>query len=90
MKDELVNKLVNQKKCLHNKKIILRLQQRLKSKVHNVFIEEINKVVLGSNDNKRLKTFDRIKSYQYDASTEKVCKSELQQSLKIRTYIYNG
>ena len=63
MKDELVNKFVDQKKGLHNNKIISRSQQRLKSKVHNVFFEEINKVVSGSNDNKRLKTFDRTASY---------------------------
>ena len=34
------------KKCLQNDKIILKLQQRFKSKAHNLFIEEINKIAL--------------------------------------------
>ena len=37
-----------------NNKAILKLQQRLKSDHHNVYIEQINKIVLNSNDNKRL------------------------------------
>ena len=35
-------------------KLILKAQQRLRSKKHNVFIEEINNIALSSNDNKRI------------------------------------
>ena len=32
----------------------LKLQQRLKSEEHNVYTEEMNKIALSSNDDKRL------------------------------------
>ena len=35
-------------------KIILKSQQGFKSKAYNVFTEEINKILLSSNDDKRL------------------------------------
>ena len=65
------------KNCLLNNKIILKSQQRFKNKVYNVYTEEINKIVLSSNDDKSLQTFDRITSYSYSASVGKVCKTEL-------------
>ena len=48
------------KNCLTNKKIILKSQQRFKSKPNNVYTEGINKIALSSNNGKRLQTFDRI------------------------------
>ena len=33
---------------------MLKTQQRLKSEKHNVFTEEINKIALNSNDDKRM------------------------------------
>ena len=41
--------------CLLNNKTILKSQQRFKSDCHNVYMEQINKVALSSNDDKRLK-----------------------------------
>ena len=66
----------NYKDCLFNDKIILKSQQRFKSDHHNVFTEEINKIVLSSNDDKRLQTSDRIKTYPDGANAFKVCESE--------------
>ena len=60
-----------------NNKIILKSQQRFKSDHHNVYTEEINKIALSSNDNKRLQTSDRIKTYPYETNTFKVCESEM-------------
>ena len=57
--------------------IILKSQQRFKSEAHNVYTEEINKIALRSNDDKRLQTYDRITSYPYGTSAGKVCKTEL-------------
>ena len=65
------------KDCLLNNQIILKSQQRFKSEPHKVYAEEINKIALSSNDDKRLQTFDRITSYPYGASTGKVCETEL-------------
>ena len=49
--------------CLLKNEIILKSQQRFKREAHNVYTEEINKIALSSNDDKRLQTFDRITSY---------------------------
>ena len=42
------------KDCLLNSKIILKSQQRFKSERHDVYTEEINRIALSSNENKRL------------------------------------
>ena len=65
------------KDYLLNNKIILKFQQRFKSEAHAVYTKEINAIALSSNDDKRLQTFERITSYPYGASVEKVCKTEL-------------
>ena len=70
-------KFNNCKNCLLNDEIILQSQQRFKSEAHNVYTEEINKIALGSKDEKRLQTFDRITSYPYGINAGKVCKIEL-------------
>ena len=44
----------NYKDCLFNDKIILKSQQRFKSDHHKAYTEEINKIALSSNDDKRL------------------------------------
>ena len=51
------------KNCLKNNKSILKSQQRLKSEAHNVCTEEVNKIALSSNDDKRLLTYDGITTY---------------------------
>ena len=51
--------------CLFNNKTILRSQQRFKSEHHEVYTEEVNKIALSSNDDKRLQTFDRITIYPH-------------------------
>ena len=63
--------------CLFNNKIILKSQQRFKSDHHNVYTEEINKIALSSNDDKRLQTFDRVTTYPYGTNVFKVCESEI-------------
>ena len=72
------------KDCLLNNEIILKSQQRFKSERHDVYTEEINKIALNSNDDKRLQTFDRITSYPYGASACKVCKTELLSKVNIK------
>ena len=62
---------------MFNDKIILKSQQRFKSDHHNVYTEEINKIALSSNDDKRLQTSDRIKTYPYGTNAFKVCESEM-------------
>ena len=66
-----------------NDKLILKSQQRFKRDHHNVYTEEINKIALSSNDDKRLQTSDRIKTYLYGTNTFKVCESEMLKSRRL-------
>ena len=63
--------------CLFNDKIILQPQQRFKSDCHNVYAEQINKIALSSNDDKRLQTFDRITIFPHGTNAFKMCESEM-------------
>ena len=63
--------------CLLNNEIMLKSHQRFKSEVHNVYNGEVNMIVLSSNDDRRLLTFDRITSYPNGAGVGKVCKAVL-------------
>ena len=47
--------------CLLNDEIKLKSQQRFKSEAHNVYTEEINKIALSSDDNKRLRKVCKTK-----------------------------
>ena len=72
------------KDCLLNNQIVLKSQQRFKNERHDVYTEEINKIALSSNDDKRLQAFDRITSYPYGTSVGKVCKTELLSKVNIK------
>ena len=63
--------------CLLNHKITLKSQERFKSDHHKVYTEEVNKVALSSNDDKRLQTHDKITTYPYGTNAFKVCESEM-------------
>ena len=53
------------KKCLFDNEPMLKSQQRFKSKNHEVCTENMNKIALSSNDDKRIVALDRIASYPY-------------------------
>ena len=86
-----IRKLKEQKKCiikrelifenykdsLFNDKIILRSQQRFRSDHHRVYTEEVNKVALSSNDDKRLKTYDKVTTYPYGTNAFMLCENEM-------------
>ena len=55
----------NYKDCLFNNKTVYRSQERFRSYYHDVYTEEVNKIALSSNDDKRLQTPDRITTYPY-------------------------
>ena len=60
-----------------NNKIILKSKQKFKSDYHNVYTEQINKIKLRSNDDKRLQAFDKITTYPYETNAIKVRGSEM-------------
>ena len=51
------------KKCLLDDKVILKSQQRFISKKHDVYTENINKIALSNNDDKRIVSSNKISSY---------------------------
>ena len=53
------------KNCLLNNEVVLKSQQRFRSKGHDVYTENINKIALSSNYDKRLTASDKITSYPY-------------------------
>ena len=67
----------NVKYYLFNNKNVYRSQQRSKSYNHDVYTEEVNKIQLSANDDKRLQIFDRIITYPYGPNAFKVCESEM-------------
>ena len=75
------------KDSLLNNEVILKSQQRFKSEAHNVYTEEVNKITLSSNDDKRLQNYDRITSYPYRTSVGKVCKTEMLSKVNIKRLI---
>ena len=62
----VVNKMLRFEKCLFDNGKVLKSQQRFKSENHNVYTENINKIALSCDDDKRIVTSDRITSYTYD------------------------
>ena len=60
-----VTKFNDYEDCLLNDKVVLKSQQRFKSEKHDIYTENVNKIALSSNDDKRLPAFDRIITYPY-------------------------
>ena len=82
MYNEIILQFNHFKDCLSNNVFIKESKQRFKSEKRNVYTEEVNKIALSRNDDKRFQTFDRITSYPYAASAGKVCKTELPRKYK--------
>ena len=57
-------------------KLILKLQQRFRSKWNNVFSEEVNKTVLNASDDKIIQSIDSIEIHVYVTNKNLVCKKE--------------
>ena len=69
--------------ALFNDEVIIRSQQRFRSDHHRVYTEEVNKIALSSNDDKRLQTFDKITAFPYGTPAIKVCESEMPSKNKL-------
>ena len=53
------------KKCLLNDEVVLKPQKRFISKKHDVYTENINKIALSNNDDKRIVSSNKISSHPY-------------------------
>ena len=74
----------NYKDSFFNNKTILKSQLRFKSDHHNVYTEEVNKIALSSNDDKRMQTFDRVTTYPYGTNSFKVYESEMLSKIRCK------
>ena len=69
-----INKMVkfdDYKDCFLNDKILLRSQQRFISKKHDIYTEDGNKIALSNDDDKRILSDDKIKTYPYGYTFQK-------------------
>ena len=56
--------------------MILKSQQIFRNNKHKVFTEEIDKIDLSSNDDKKMQSIDSIEIYAYEMSIDLICKEE--------------
>ena len=59
------------KNCLLKDKVLLKSQQRFISRKHDVYTEDINKIALSIDDDKRIVSSDKITIYPYGYKDEK-------------------
>ena len=67
----------NYKDSFFNDKVIIRSQQRFRSYNHKVHTEEVNKIALSINDDKRIQTFHKFTTHPYGTNVFKVCENEM-------------
>ena len=63
--------------CLFDNKTVYRSQQRFKRYNHDVYTEDVNKIALSSNYDKRIQTFDRITTNPYGTNVFKVFENDM-------------
>ena len=61
----------------------------MRSDHHKVFTEEVNKIALSFNDDKRIQTYDKITTYPYGTNTFMVCENELRYVLQRKNMLNN-
>ena len=71
---------------MFNDKIILKPQQRFKYDHHEVYTEKVNKIALISDNDKRLRTLDRITTYLHKTNGFKVFQSQIKKYAKRKRY----
>ena len=55
----------NHKEFIKRNILILKSQQRIRSKKDNILTEEVHKIALNANDDKRIQSIDSIETYGY-------------------------
>ena len=62
---------------LFRNEVLLTPQHRFRSDHHSVYTEEVNKIALSSNDDKRIQTFDKVTTYPYGTNVFMLCENEM-------------
>lgn len=66
----------NHKDFIINKRLILRLQQRLKSERHKIFTKKNNKIAESSNGDKTIQSIYSIEPYAYGTKKDVIHQKE--------------
>ena len=64
------------KEFIKSNEFILKTRRRFKIEKHNIFINEINKNALSSNNDERMQSIDLMETYAHGSSKDLVCKKE--------------
>ena len=67
----------NYEDAVLKKEITTRSQLRFKSDCHEVCTEEVNKIAISHNNDKRIQTYDGITTYPYGTSVFKILESRM-------------
>ena len=62
------------KEFIKNNKLIPKTQQRFRNERHNVFPEEISKIAIRSNNDKRMQSIGSTETYAYGTKKDLACK----------------
>ena len=71
---------------MKNNELILKTPQRFKSERNNVFTEEISKIALSSNDDKKMQSIDLIETYAFGINKNVICKRKIKCNNIIKHY----
>ena len=74
--------------CLFKNEVIIKSQQRFRSDHHRVCTEEVNKIALSRNDDKKLETFDKVTTYPYGTNVFQICENEMLLNEKVKRLLY--
>ena len=66
----------DQKEFIKNNKLTLKTKHRFRSEKHNIFTEEIHKIALCWNDDKRIQPINSIETYVHGTSKDLVLKKQ--------------
>ena len=69
------------------KKPYLKKQQRFKRYYHDMYTEDINKVALSSDDNKRLQTFGKVRTFPEETPAVKCVKMKCEVYAKQKRHL---
>ena len=58
----------NHKEVIKNNELVLKSQRSFRSEKHSLFTEEVKKIVLSANNDKRIQSIDSIETYPYGTS----------------------
>ena len=75
--------------ALFNDEVIIKSQQRFRSDHHRVYTEEVNKIALSSNDDKRIQTFDKVTTFPYGTNVFKACENQMRYVLQRKNMLNN-